>query len=60
MKFDSQEEFFEHVGDMFIEPKQFGECLWPVTVEELYQHFKARLIAELHVIPPSDQAGADI
>lgn len=45
-QFKDHEEFFGTVGDQYLQPTQFGECFWPITVEEMYQHFKARLDAE--------------
>ena len=42
-------DFFEKCGDQWLHPTQFGECIYPMTVEEMYQHFKSRIIAELAV-----------
>lgn len=54
-QFQDQETFFAHVGHHVLFPKFYGETYWAVTVEEFYQHFKARLIVELaardHVTP---------
>ena len=47
--YKNQVEFFEKCGDDYLQPKSFGECIYPVTVEEMYQHFKSRLIDELKV-----------
>ena len=52
MEFKSHEKFFERVGESYIEPIRWGECLWPVSVEEMYQHFKARLLTEIAVESP--------
>lgn len=46
MRFDDHEEFFNAVGDSSLHPTSFGECFWPFTVEEMYQHFKERYDAE--------------
>lgn len=42
---NNEQEFFEKAGDQWLHPMQYGECFWPVTIEEMYQHFKARLKA---------------
>ena len=47
--YKTQEEFFKNVGDDYIEPTYYGESHNPITVEEMYQHFKERLISELRV-----------
>jgi hypothetical protein len=47
MEFESHEQFFDYAGDHFIQPRSRGECYFPVTVEELYRHFKARMLYEL-------------
>jgi hypothetical protein len=52
MEFKTYESFFERTGDSYIEPIRWGECLWPVSVEEMYQHFKARLISEIAAESP--------
>ena len=52
MKYENHKEFFERAGDDCIHPKSFGECYWPVTVEEMYQHFKARLMEETAIDAP--------
>ena len=49
MEFETQEEFFAECGGRWLRPYLYGECLFPVTVEEMYQHFKVRLIQELRV-----------
>jgi hypothetical protein len=47
-KFDTYQEFFERCED-YVLVARFYECDQQFTVEEMYQHFKARLIAELKV-----------
>ena len=49
MEFETQDEFFKVCGERWLRPYLFGECLYPITVEEMYQHFKARMIQELCV-----------
>ena len=46
-EFKDYREFFEKNGDAYIKPVKFGECIFPVTVEEMYQHFKARMWDEI-------------
>lgn len=46
-KFENHEDFFKKCGEGFLQPKEFGECFYPVTIEEMYQHFKSRLAEEL-------------
>jgi len=46
-EYKSQEDFFDKVGEHALYPKFYGDCLWPVSVEEMYKHFKERLIEEL-------------
>lgn len=50
MEFENHEAFFMACHDQWIQPMQFGECFHPVTVEELYQHFRARMKAEETII----------
>ena len=45
-------DFFEKCGDQWLHPTQFGECIYPMTVEEMYQHFKTRLLSEIAVESP--------
>jgi hypothetical protein len=40
-------DFFEKVGDNYLHPTQYGEIVWPISVEELYQHFKSRILCEI-------------
>jgi hypothetical protein len=47
MKFENHQEFFKCVGDHGLHPTSFGEGIYSISVEEMYQHFKARLFAEL-------------
>jgi hypothetical protein len=56
MQYANHKEFFERAGNDWIHPKSFGECYWPVTVEEMYQHFKARLLEETAVDAPKEIA----
>lgn len=44
--FKSHHDLFTKIGESYIHPKQFGECIWPVSIEDLYQAFKARMLAE--------------
>ena len=46
MDFENHEEFFRRVGDAGLHPTSWGECLFPVRVEDMYQFFKARMQAE--------------
>lgn len=46
-QFENYDDFFYKCGDAFVHPKNYGECIWPVSVEELFYHFKTRLIEEL-------------
>ena len=52
MEFDNHEQFFERVGKSYVYPTLYGECIWPVSIEEMYQHFKARLLSEIAVVSP--------
>lgn len=56
MRYEDHQEFFAKCGDKWLQPKEFGECLFPVKVEEMYQHFKARLKVELAVDAPDLRA----
>ena len=47
--YKDQVEFFERCGDQYIHPKSYGECTYSVTVEEMYQHFKSRMMIDLQV-----------
>lgn len=47
MEYKGHKEFFDTVGDCFLRPEIFS-CTWSVTVEETYQHFKTRMLDELH------------
>lgn len=44
--FETYKDMFEVIGDNLIYPQAWGECLWPITIEELYQHFRDRLLNE--------------
>lgn len=50
MEFDNHEEFFGICGQCEINFHR--EPDWPVTIEEMYQHFKARMIEEVRVKSP--------
>ncbi|MCA3186567.1 MULTISPECIES: hypothetical protein [unclassified Cupriavidus] len=53
-------EFFANVGDDFLYPKshgEHGECIWPVSIEMLYQMFKERMEAERTATGESDGRG---
>ena len=52
MEYKTHQEFFDKCGDQWLHPKQYGECIYSCTVEEMYQHFKARLAEELVVDAP--------
>ena len=47
MEFDNHKDFFDKVGDGFIHPIQYGEGFCPITIEQMYQQFKARLLSEI-------------
>ena len=59
-KFDSHEQFFERVGEHYVHPTLYGECIWPVSIEEMYQHFKARLLSEIAVESPELLSRAEV
>ena len=40
-------EFFETCGEQYLHPKQYGECIFPCTIEEVYIHFRNRIITEI-------------
>ncbi len=46
MKFQDHKEFFDGVGDESISTEYHCEESSSFTVEEMYQHFKARMIEE--------------
>ncbi len=46
-EFKSYTEFFKNCGDNYLHPKQFNECIFPCTIEEIYIHFRNRMITEL-------------
>ncbi len=50
--FTDHVDFFKKVGDSHLGPKSYGECFYPVSVEEMYQYFKTRLVEELMVKSP--------
>lgn len=43
---NTYEEFFAVNGDSLLHPTLNGEAINSITIEEMYQHFKARLLAE--------------
>ena len=51
-KYETHQEFFDKAGNDWLHPLSFGECYWPVTVEEMYQHFKARMMEETAIAAP--------
>jgi len=44
--FKDHHDLFEKVGEQYLHPKYWGESIWPVSVEDLYQAFKARMLEE--------------
>ena len=42
-RFKDYEEFFRLVGDKYLFPTSYGENIFDFSIEELYQHIKARL-----------------
>lgn len=52
MEFKTHEEFFKNVGNHYIHPTSYGEEYWHPSIEEMYQHFKARLMKEIHADSP--------
>lgn len=50
----SHEEFFKRFGEQYLHPKLYGESIWPLRIEDLYQAFKARMLEELR--PPNPPA----
>ncbi len=50
--FESHEEFFAKIGDSYLHPTSCGDNIYSTSVEEMYQHFKARLVEELMVKSP--------
>lgn len=55
-EYETHQEFFEKAGDQWLHPMQYGECFYAVTVEEMYQHFKARLMEETEIDAPASAA----
>lgn len=51
MKYDDYEEFFSSHGESRVALYFWGEHMDSVSVEELYRHFKARLLAEMNEKP---------
>jgi len=49
IKFKTHEEFFSYLEDDHVQIHSCGGFRSHVTVEEMYQHFKACLISELRV-----------
>lgn len=45
-QFSTHKEFFEKVGNDYLHPTYYGENYHSFTIEEMYQHFKARFIDE--------------
>jgi hypothetical protein len=46
VEYEDYKEFFKHCGDYHLEARYF-ECEQGFSVDEMYEHFKARLIEEL-------------
>ena len=40
------EELFDKVGDSYLSPTFYSECIWPISIEDLYQAFKIRMQRE--------------
>lgn len=60
-RFNNHKDFFSYCGRHYLHPKIYGECFNPVSVEEMYQHFKARMIEELEIeqdVDSPDEYGA--
>lgn len=53
MDFKDHKDFFNTIGSQYLHPSQWGESIFPVSVEEMYLHFKARLMEELIVSLPN-------
>lgn len=47
-RFDTHEEFFEKIGEDYFSPTAYGESIYSITVEELYQHFRDRMMKEIN------------
>jgi hypothetical protein len=47
MDYKDWREFFARAGSDYCTRSSGVTNIWPVTVEEMYQHFRARLIHEL-------------
>jgi hypothetical protein len=45
-KFDNHGEFFDSMGETALTPTYYGEEARSFSIEEMYQHFKARLQEE--------------
>ena len=48
-RFKSYEDFFRLVGDNYLFPTSCGEHIFDFSIEELYQHIKERLKAEIEI-----------
>jgi hypothetical protein len=53
---ESQEEFFKSQIDYHVVTKFYG-CERSFTVEEMYQHFKARLLSEIAEAKRENEVG---
>lgn len=47
-EYETHEDFFKNVGDTYLHPS-FYDINFPITVEEMYQHFKSRMMEELEI-----------
>lgn len=43
------DQFFAKAGESVLHTNSYGESIYSVSVEELYQHFKKRMMEELSV-----------
>lgn len=48
-QFKNHKEFFDRCGDQYIHTKSYGECIYSVSVEEMYKHFRARFCDEFNI-----------
>ncbi len=60
-KYNSQSDFFDVLGDEYVQIKKYKGFNCAVTIEEMYHHFKERLIKEGFILerlgkalPPKD------
>ncbi len=47
MDYKDYTEFFAKIGDQYLHPTAYGESFYHFTIEEMYQHFKERMMTEL-------------